>query len=173
MAASYNVYQHVSGRLMNRHSRLYQTHLPLSMTWWLCPRDVHAVACLELVDMYRRVVLEMCNCFKGLFFIALTALAVLNTGGFRPQFMPSIHGIAVLFSRFITAASLWVHLLAINLFAARSVLLEGTVLPSMHLLRVCGGTLLCACILIILIIINTCFQSEDPGVHLDHLKVTR
>ena len=46
-------------------------------------------------------------------------------GGFRPQFFPSLEGIATLFSRVTTAASLWVHLLAINLFAARSAYLEG------------------------------------------------
>ena len=50
---------------------------------------------------------------------------VFAAGGFRPQFFPSLEGIATLFSRATTAASLWVHLLAINLFAARSAYLEG------------------------------------------------
>ena len=50
---------------------------------------------------------------------------VCAAGGFRPQFFPSLEGIATLFSRATTAASLWVHLLAINLFAARSAYLEG------------------------------------------------
>ena len=46
-------------------------------------------------------------------------------GGFSPQFMPSLEGICTLFSRWLTAASLWVHLLAANLFAAREMYLEG------------------------------------------------
>ena len=46
-------------------------------------------------------------------------------GGFNPQFMPSLPGICKLFSRWRTAASLWVHLLAANLFAARSMYLQG------------------------------------------------
>eukprot|EP00884_Botryococcus_braunii_P021381 jgi/Botrbrau1/7927/Bobra.9_2s0091.2 len=49
------------------------------------------------------------------------------SGGFKPQFMPSIAGISTLFSRILTAASLWVHILAINLFAARTVYMEGSV----------------------------------------------
>ncbi len=36
-----------------------------------------------------------------------------------PQFFPSLAGIVQLFSRPATAASLWIHLLCINLFAAR------------------------------------------------------
>lgn len=47
------------------------------------------------------------------------------TGGFNPQFMPSLAGICTLFSRWLTAASLWVHLLAVNLFAARELYMEG------------------------------------------------
>lgn len=39
--------------------------------------------------------------------------------------MPSLAGICTLFSRWLTAASLWVHLLAVNLFAAREMYLEG------------------------------------------------
>jgi hypothetical protein len=41
--------------------------------------------------------------------------------------MPSIAGICTLFSRWLNAASLWVHLLAVNLFAAREMYLEGAV----------------------------------------------
>ena len=39
--------------------------------------------------------------------------------------MPSLAGICTLFSRWATAASLWVHLLAVNMFAAREMYLEG------------------------------------------------
>lgn len=46
-------------------------------------------------------------------------------GGFNPQFFPKVAGIATLFSRLTTAASLWVHLLCINLFAAHSILKQG------------------------------------------------
>lgn len=46
-------------------------------------------------------------------------------GGFNPQFFPRLEGIMNLFSRTVTAASLLVHLLVINLFAARSAYLEG------------------------------------------------
>lgn len=46
--------------------------------------------------------------------------------GFNPQFFPSLLGISTLFSRVITASSLWVHLLAVNVFAARAVLMDGT-----------------------------------------------
>lgn len=42
-------------------------------------------------------------------------------GGFNPQFFPALAGVAELFSRPATAASVWVHLLVINLFAARSI----------------------------------------------------
>lgn len=52
-------------------------------------------------------------------------LIIPPTGGVNPQFMPSLAGICTLFSRWRTAASLWVHLLAINLFAAREMYLEG------------------------------------------------
>jgi len=47
-------------------------------------------------------------------------------GGFNPQFFPKVAGIATLFSRLTTAASLWVHLLCINLFAAHSILKQGS-----------------------------------------------
>jgi hypothetical protein len=43
----------------------------------------------------------------------------------KPQFFPSLDGISQLFSRSITAASLWVHLVCINLFTARHVFLDG------------------------------------------------
>jgi hypothetical protein len=46
-------------------------------------------------------------------------------GGFSPQFLPKLHGIMLLFSRTITATSLLVHLLVINLFAARTLYLQG------------------------------------------------
>lgn len=59
--------------------------------------------------------------------------------GWNPQFLPSLPGICTLFSRVTTAASLWVHLLAVNLFAARSAYLEGLQagVPTWH------STLLC------------------------------
>ncbi|KAL0054143.1 hypothetical protein WJX82_004470 [Trebouxia sp. C0006] len=47
------------------------------------------------------------------------------TGKFNPQFVPKLEGIQFLFSQTITAASLWVHLLSINLFAARTAYLQG------------------------------------------------
>lgn len=46
-------------------------------------------------------------------------------GGFNPQFFPKISGIVALFSRIPTAASLWVHLVAVDLFAARAVYFDG------------------------------------------------
>ena len=46
-------------------------------------------------------------------------------GGFKPQFFPNLQGIMRLFSRPVTAASLVVHLLSINLFAARLLYLAG------------------------------------------------
>lgn len=48
-----------------------------------------------------------------------------GAGGINPQFLPSLSGIMLLFSRLVTAASLWVHILAINLFAARAAYLQG------------------------------------------------
>eukprot|EP00873_Tetraselmis_striata_P005178 jgi/Tetstr1/425442/TSEL_015889.t1 len=52
----------------------------------------------------------------------------------KPQFFPSLDGISQLFSRSLTAASLWLHLLSINLFAARHVFLDGIQhsLPTWH-----------------------------------------
>lgn len=52
-------------------------------------------------------------------------LSLAFAGGFKPQFIPSITGISTLFSRTLTAASLWVHVLAINLFLARTIFCEG------------------------------------------------
>jgi hypothetical protein len=51
--------------------------------------------------------------------------AGLAGGKFNPQFFPRLAGVAALFARPVTAASLWVHLLAVNVFAARAELLEG------------------------------------------------
>lgn len=44
-------------------------------------------------------------------------------GRFAPQFFPRLAGVAALFARPPTSASLWVHLLAVNVFAARGELL--------------------------------------------------
>ncbi len=41
------------------------------------------------------------------------------------QWIPQLTGIQQLFSRVPTAASLWVHLLAINMFAARWIMFDG------------------------------------------------
>ncbi len=41
------------------------------------------------------------------------------------QFVPQLVGIVRLFSRVPTAASLWLHLLSINLFAARWIMFDG------------------------------------------------
>lgn len=46
-------------------------------------------------------------------------------GSFNPQFFPKLEGIQFLFSQTVTAASLWVHLLSINLFTARTAYLQG------------------------------------------------
>lgn len=49
-----------------------------------------------------------------------------NVGGrLAVQFVPKLEGIVHLFSRMPTAASLWVHLLFINLFAARWIMFDG------------------------------------------------
>lgn len=60
-------------------------------------------------------------------------------GGFNPQFFPSLSGIVTLFSRVPTAASLWVHLLAVDLFAARHIYLEGMQYgtPTWHSILLC------------------------------------
>ena len=49
-------------------------------------------------------------------------------GKFSPQFFPKLEGIQVLFAQATTAASLWVHLLSINMFAARTAYLQGALL---------------------------------------------
>lgn len=46
-------------------------------------------------------------------------------GGWNPQFFPSITGISTLFSRPATSVSLWAHILAINVFAARDIYFDG------------------------------------------------
>ncbi len=57
----------------------------------------------------------------------------MGIGGINPQFLPSLSGIMLLFSRLVTAASLWVHILAINLFAARAAYLQGAQASTSHL----------------------------------------
>ncbi|CAL5227858.1 g10892 [Coccomyxa viridis] len=61
------------------------------------------------------------------------------SGGFNPQFFPKLEGIMSLFSRGVTAASLWVHLLAINLFSARTILREGLEVGHSEKDRYCEG----------------------------------
>lgn len=68
-----------------------------------------------------------------------------RTGGFRPQFLPSLAGISLLFSRVVTAASLWVHILAINLFAARAAYLQGEADATQHLRRSTAVFSMCCC----------------------------
>ena len=46
-------------------------------------------------------------------------------GRLQVQWIPQLAGIQQLFSRAPTAASLWVHLLAINMFAARWIMFDG------------------------------------------------
>jgi len=46
-------------------------------------------------------------------------------GRMSVQFVPKLEGIVQLFSRNVTAASLWIHLLSINLFAARWIMFDG------------------------------------------------
>ncbi|EIE24380.1 hypothetical protein COCSUDRAFT_83684 [Coccomyxa subellipsoidea C-169] len=60
--------------------------------------------------------------------------------GFNPQFFPKLEGIMGLFSRTITAASLWVHLLSINLYAARTAYLQGLQngVPTRHTVLLCS-----------------------------------
>ena len=74
----------------------------------------------------------------------------LLTGGFSPQFFPKLEGIVSLFSRGITAASLWVHLLAINLFSARTTLRDGVGTLSrpcaMRVTCSAPSMLVCACL---------------------------
>ena len=47
------------------------------------------------------------------------------SSGFNPQFFPNITGIATLFSRTATTASLWIHVLCINVFAAHTLMWKG------------------------------------------------
>ena len=47
------------------------------------------------------------------------------SNGFNPQFFPKVQGIATLFSRATTTASLWVHLLCVNIFSAHALLSKG------------------------------------------------
>lgn len=49
----------------------------------------------------------------------------MHADGFKVQFMPRLEGIASLFSRVPTSASVLVHLLAINLFMGCSAFLQG------------------------------------------------
>ena len=49
----------------------------------------------------------------------------MHAGGFKPQFFPQLQGIMQLFQKPATAASLVVHLLAINLYLGRNIFLEG------------------------------------------------
>ena len=44
------------------------------------------------------------------------------------QFIPKLQGICNLFSRVSTVASLWVHLLAINMYATRWIVFDGKAL---------------------------------------------
>ena len=61
---------------------------------------------------------------------------ICRAGGFKPQFVPQLSGIVTLFSRSATAASLWLHLVAGNLFAARSLFIEGA--PALKSLPTCA-----------------------------------
>lgn len=46
-------------------------------------------------------------------------------GGFNPQFFPTLDSVQALFGRPFTAASFLLHVLAINLIAARSAFIDG------------------------------------------------
>ncbi len=67
------------------------------------------------------LIILICGCIQTAVLIAV----MLAAGKFNPQFVPKLEGIQFLFSQTITAASLWVHLLSINLFAARTAYLQG------------------------------------------------
>lgn len=63
--------------------------------------------------------------------------------GFKPQFVPQIQHIMQLFQSSLTAASYYVHVVAINLFLARTIFLEGLKrrvfsAPSLVLAFLCG-----------------------------------
>jgi hypothetical protein len=47
------------------------------------------------------------------------------SGGFNPQFFPTLESVQALFGRPFTAASFLLHVLAINLIAARSAFSDG------------------------------------------------
>lgn len=49
----------------------------------------------------------------------------ISAGSMNVQFVPKLAGIVQLFSRAPTAASLWLHLLSINLFSARWIMFDG------------------------------------------------
>jgi len=68
------------------------------------------------------LIILICGCVQT----AVPIAVMLAAGKFNPQFVPKLEGIQFLFSQTITAASLWVHLLSINLFAARTAYLQGT-----------------------------------------------
>jgi hypothetical protein len=48
-----------------------------------------------------------------------------TAGGFNPQFFPTLESVEALFRRPFTAASFLLHVLAINLIAARSAYIDG------------------------------------------------
>ena len=60
-------------------------------------------------------------------------------GGFNPQFFPTLDSVQALFSRPFTAASFLLHVLAINLIAARSAFVDGECLPR-------SSTVSCGCL---------------------------
>ncbi|KXZ45237.1 hypothetical protein GPECTOR_57g527 [Gonium pectorale] len=62
-------------------------------------------------------------------------------GGFNPQFFPRLEGISALFARLPVAASALLHILVINLFAGRVVLLEGlrAGIPTAHSVLLCAA----------------------------------
>ena len=60
-----------------------------------------------------------------------------NAGKFSPQFFPKLVGIQLLFSKTVTAASLWVHLLSINLFTARTAYVQGASCSSTATCSIC------------------------------------
>jgi hypothetical protein len=52
-------------------------------------------------------------------------LSLCLAGGFNPQFFPTLESVEALFRRPFTAASFLLHVLAINLIAARSAYIDG------------------------------------------------
>lgn len=57
--------------------------------------------------------------------------------GFNPQFFPKLEGVAKLFSRLTTAASLWVHIVTINLFFAKVCYVKGVLCTDYARLLIC------------------------------------